>query len=61
MSLHAAGRIEEAKAFADSRMREVLPVAQEAEVRLGIAGMWLVSPDVRVDASREALKLRAST
>jgi DNA-binding CsgD family transcriptional regulator len=57
MSLHAAGRIEEAKAFADHTMREVLPVAQEAEVRLGIAGMWLVSPDVRVDASREALKL----
>jgi DNA-binding CsgD family transcriptional regulator len=26
-------------------------------VRLGIAGMWLVSPDVRVHASREALKL----
>jgi DNA-binding CsgD family transcriptional regulator len=58
MSLHAAGRMEEAKAFADNAMREVLPVAQEAEVRLGIAGMWLVSPDVRVHASREALKLQ---
>jgi DNA-binding CsgD family transcriptional regulator/DNA-binding Lrp family transcriptional regulator len=57
MSLHAAGRIEEAKAFADNRMREVLPVAEEAEVRLGIAGMWLLSPDVRAHASREALKL----
>jgi DNA-binding CsgD family transcriptional regulator/tetratricopeptide (TPR) repeat protein len=57
MSLHAAGRMEEAKAFADNAMRDVLPVAQEAEVRLGIAGMWLVSPDVRVHASREALKL----
>jgi DNA-binding CsgD family transcriptional regulator/tetratricopeptide (TPR) repeat protein len=57
MSLHAAGRMEEAKAFADNAMRGVLPVAQEAEVRLGIAGMWLVSPDVRVHASREALKL----
>jgi DNA-binding CsgD family transcriptional regulator/DNA-binding Lrp family transcriptional regulator len=57
MSLHAAGRIEEAKAFADNAMRQVLPVAQEAEVRLGIAGMWLISPDVRVHASREALKL----
>ncbi len=54
LSLHAAGRIEEAKAFADNAMREVLP---EAEVRLGIAGMWLVSPDVRVHAGREALKL----
>jgi DNA-binding CsgD family transcriptional regulator/DNA-binding Lrp family transcriptional regulator len=58
MSLHAAGRIEEAKAFADNAMRQVLPAAQEAEVRLGIAGMWLVSPDVRVHASREALKLQ---
>jgi DNA-binding CsgD family transcriptional regulator/tetratricopeptide (TPR) repeat protein len=57
MSLHAAGRIEEARAFADSAMRQVLPVAEEAEVRLGIAGMWLVSADVRVHASTEALKL----
>jgi DNA-binding CsgD family transcriptional regulator/DNA-binding Lrp family transcriptional regulator len=57
MSLHAAGRMEEAKAFADNAMREVLPVAEEAQVRLGIAGMWLVSPDVRVHAGREALKL----
>ena len=57
MSLHAAGRIDEAKAFADNSMRAVLPVEEEAEVRLGIAGMWLVFPDVRVHASREALKL----
>jgi hypothetical protein len=57
MSLHAAGRIEEAKAFADNAMRQVLPAPQEAEVRLGIAGMWLVSPDVRAHAGREALKL----
>jgi DNA-binding CsgD family transcriptional regulator/DNA-binding Lrp family transcriptional regulator len=57
MSLHAAGRIDEAKIFADSALRGVLPVAEEAGVRLGIAGMWLVSPDVRVHASREALKL----
>jgi DNA-binding CsgD family transcriptional regulator len=57
MSLHAAGRIEEGKEFADNRMREVLPAAEEAEVRLGIAGMWLLSPDVRAHASREALKL----
>jgi DNA-binding CsgD family transcriptional regulator len=58
MSLHAAGRIDQAKAFADNAMREVLPAAQEAAVRLGIAGMWSVSPDVRVHASREALKLK---
>ena len=37
-----AGRIEEAKAFADGRMRVVLPVAEEGEVRLGIASMWLL-------------------
>ena len=41
-----------------TRCGEVLPAAEEAEVRLGIAGMWLVSPDVRVHASREALKLK---
>src|SRR5690349_4168605 len=58
MSLHAAGRIEEAKAFADNAMRQVLPAGEEAEVRLGIAGMWLISPDVRVHASREALQLK---
>jgi DNA-binding CsgD family transcriptional regulator len=57
MSLHAAGQIEEAKAFADSAMREVLPAAEEGEVRLGIAGMWLVSADVRAHASQEALML----
>jgi DNA-binding CsgD family transcriptional regulator len=57
MSLHAAGRVEEGKTFADNAMREVLPVAEEAEVRLGITGMWLISPDVRADAGREALKL----
>jgi DNA-binding CsgD family transcriptional regulator len=57
MSLHAAGRIDEAKIFADDALRDVVPVAEEAKVRLGIAGMWLVSPDVRVHASREALKV----
>jgi DNA-binding CsgD family transcriptional regulator len=56
-SLHAAGRLEDAKAFADNALREVLPAAQEAEVRFGIAGMWSVSPDVRVHAGRAALKL----
>ena len=57
MSLHAAGRIDEARSFADNALRDVLPVAEEAGVRLGIAGMWLVSPDVRVHAGREALRL----
>ena len=56
-ALHAAGRIDEAKAFADNAVRQVLPPEQEAQVRLGIAGMWAVSPEVRVDNGREALKL----
>lgn len=53
--LHAAGRAEEAKAFADTSLREALPSEQEAEVRLSIAGMFAVPPDVRVDAGRQAL------
>jgi DNA-binding CsgD family transcriptional regulator/tetratricopeptide (TPR) repeat protein len=57
MSLHSAGRIDQAKAFADSALREVLPAEQEGEVRLGIASMWSVAPDVRVHTGREALKL----
>ncbi len=55
--LHEAGRVEEARAFADTSLREALPTAQEAEVRLSIAGMFAVSPDVRVDAGRKALAL----
>jgi DNA-binding CsgD family transcriptional regulator len=55
--LHEAGRVEAARAFADSSLREALPSEQEAEVRLSIAGMFAVSPDVRVDAGRQALAL----
>jgi DNA-binding CsgD family transcriptional regulator/tetratricopeptide (TPR) repeat protein len=56
-ALHAAGRIDEARAFADNAVRQVLPPEQEAQVRLGIAGMWAVPPEVRADTGREALKL----
>src|SRR5487761_1885386 len=55
--LHAAARGEEAKAFADTALRDVLPAAQEAEVRLSIAGMFAISPDVRAETSRQALVL----
>ncbi len=55
--LHEAGRVEEARAFADTSLREALPSEQEAEVRLSIAGMFALSPDVRVDAGRQALAL----
>ena len=55
--LHEASRVEEARAFADTSLREALPSEQEAEVRLSIAGMFAVSPDERVDAGRKALAL----
>jgi DNA-binding CsgD family transcriptional regulator/tetratricopeptide (TPR) repeat protein len=38
-------------------MREALPAQQEAEVLLSIAGMFGLSPDVRVAADRQALPL----
>jgi DNA-binding CsgD family transcriptional regulator len=41
----------------DTSLREALPSEQEAEVRLSIAGMFAVSPDVRADAGRQALAL----
>jgi DNA-binding CsgD family transcriptional regulator len=53
--LHAAARGEEAKRFADTALRAVLPPEQEAEVRLSIAGMFAISPDVRAEACGQAL------
>ena len=55
--LHAAGRSAEGKAFADALLHRTLPADQEAEVRLSVANMIGVSPDVRADASRQALTL----
>jgi DNA-binding CsgD family transcriptional regulator len=55
--LHAAGRVEEGKSFADDALGEALSVEQEAEVRLSIAWMIAVSADVRAEASRRALAL----
>jgi DNA-binding CsgD family transcriptional regulator len=55
--LHAAARSEEAKSFADTALREVLPPQQEADVRLSIAGMFAISPDVRTESCRKALAL----
>jgi DNA-binding CsgD family transcriptional regulator len=57
LSLHAAGRTAEGKAFVDGVLGHVLPVDQEAEVLLSIAGMFALSPDVRVEAGRRALAL----
>ncbi len=55
--LHAAGRTDEAMTFADTALRQVLPPTEEAEVRLSIASMFSVSPEVRADSCRAALAL----
>ena len=55
--LHAAGRSVAAKAFADSTLRQALPAAQEAEVRLSIASLFSISPEVRAESCRRALDL----
>src|SRR3984885_3362142 len=55
--LHSAGRVDEARAFADTHLRDALPPEQEAEVLLGITGMFRTSPDARVAAGRQALAL----
>ncbi len=55
--LHSAGRVDEARAFADTQLRDALPTQQAGEVLLSIAGMFRVSPDARVAAGRQALAL----
>lgn len=55
--LHPAARPEEAKAFADSALRDVLSPTQEAEVRLAIGRMFSTSPDLRAQTCRAALAL----
>jgi DNA-binding CsgD family transcriptional regulator len=57
IALHIAGNSEEAIAFADRALRETLPTLQEAEVRLSIAGMFAISPEIRIGAGRVALNL----
>jgi DNA-binding CsgD family transcriptional regulator len=57
IALHITGHSEEAIAFADRALRETLPAIQEAEVRLSIAGMFAISPEIRISAGRLALSL----
>jgi DNA-binding CsgD family transcriptional regulator len=57
IALHIAGDSEQAIAFADQALRETLPALQEAEVRLSIAGMFAISPEIRINAGRLALNL----
>jgi DNA-binding CsgD family transcriptional regulator/tetratricopeptide (TPR) repeat protein len=55
--LHAAGRAEEGRVFVGSALRSTFSAEDEAEVRLSIAGMLALSPDVRAEANRLALAL----
>jgi DNA-binding CsgD family transcriptional regulator len=57
IALHIAGNSDEAIAFADRALRETLPALQEAEVRLSIAGMFAISPEIRIGVGRLALSL----
>ena len=57
IALHVGGNSDQAIAFADRALRETLPPAQEAEVRLSIAGMFAISPEIRISAGRLALGL----
>ncbi len=56
--LHAAGRTDEAMTFADTALRQALPATDEAEVRLSIASMFSLSPEIRADSCRSALALQ---
>ncbi len=56
-SLFAAGSPDEAKHFADSALRAMLPAEDEARVRCAIAEISHLSPDLRADNARAALAL----
>jgi DNA-binding CsgD family transcriptional regulator len=53
--LHAAGREEQAREIADAALRDGLTPDQEAEIRLTLAAMYRLSPEVRVRAGLFAL------
>jgi DNA-binding CsgD family transcriptional regulator len=57
VSLFAAGRSKEARAFADAALRQSLPAEQEADVRLSLAAMFAISADDRADNARQGLSL----
>lgn len=57
ISLFAAGAAEEGKRVADSALRESLSAEEEGRVRLSVAGMFTLSPDIRADNARAALAL----
>jgi hypothetical protein len=59
VSLFAAGRSKEARAFADNALRQSLPAEQEADVRLSLAAMFAISADDRADTPGRAVPHRS--
>jgi DNA-binding CsgD family transcriptional regulator len=57
VALFAAGLLDEATRFAASALRQALAVEEEAAVRLAVAGIFDLSPDLRADNARAALAL----
>jgi DNA-binding CsgD family transcriptional regulator len=57
VSLFAAGLAEEGKRFADEALRRTLPAADEARVRLSVATMFDLSPEIRAETARAGLAL----
>jgi DNA-binding CsgD family transcriptional regulator len=57
VSLFAAGDAEDGKRVADSVLRQSLTAEEEGRVRLSVAGMFTLSPDVRAEHARAALAL----
>ncbi|MFD7155501.1 AAA family ATPase [Kribbella sp. NPDC059898] len=57
VSLFAAGIRDEAKRYVDTVLRQTLPPTQQAQLRLRIASMFGLSPDIRVENARHGLAL----
>ena len=57
VSLFAAGLAEEGKRFADSALRQAMPTEEEARVRVSLASMFDLSPEVRSENARAGLAL----
>jgi DNA-binding CsgD family transcriptional regulator len=57
VSLFAAGLAEDGKRFADAALRKTLPAEEEARVRLSVASMFDLSPEVRAESARAGLAL----
>ncbi len=57
LSLFAAGLSEEGERFASAELRRTLPASEEARVRLSVATMFDISPEVRAETARAGLAL----